>query len=66
MPRPNIDIPKYITGGIDDYAKEHDLTRNEAYEAILLRGLNSANQSGFTSIESELEKIEGDDSDGHE
>lgn len=63
MPRPNVDIAKYITGGVEDYADKHDLSRDDAYEALLLRGLNTVDQPGFASIDSELANLEGTEED---
>lgn len=47
MSRPKIDLPKYIIGGVDDYANREDLDRNEAWKHIIRRGLNVEEVEGF-------------------
>lgn len=67
MPRPTAILPKYIIGGVEDYAKRLDISKDDAHAALLLRGLRDAGQEGFITIENELNKIEDqnhDQSDG--
>lgn len=47
MSRPQIDLPKYIIGGVDDYANREDLDRNEAWKQIILKGLSVEEVEGF-------------------
>lgn len=39
MPRPNIDIPNLIKGGVKDYARREDISQDEAYTELLRLGL---------------------------
>ena len=47
MTRPQIDLRKYIIGGVDDYAEREDLDRDEAWKQIILRGLEAERVEGF-------------------
>jgi hypothetical protein len=47
MARPQIDIKKYIIGGVDDFGNREDLDRNEAWEHIILSGLEAEQVEGF-------------------
>jgi hypothetical protein len=47
MTRPQIDLRKYIIGGVDDYANREDLDRDTAWEQIILRGLEAERVKGF-------------------
>lgn len=39
--RPNIDVTHSLNGKVKDYAKEHDLTTDEAYQRIIEAGLDA-------------------------
>jgi hypothetical protein len=39
MPRPNVDIPNIIWGGIKDYARREDISKDEACAELLAIGL---------------------------
>lgn len=47
MARPKIDLPKYLIGGVDDYADREGLDRDEAWKQILKHGLNDEKVEGF-------------------
>ena len=40
MPRPNMDIPNLMIGGVEDYAEREDISRDEAYAKLLSIGLS--------------------------
>ncbi|KYH23723.1 hypothetical protein HAPAU_42030 [Halalkalicoccus paucihalophilus] len=35
MPRPNHDVPGWALGGVNDYADEQDISRDEAHTELL-------------------------------
>lgn len=39
--RPNIDISHQLNGRVKDYAEEHDLTTEEAYQQVIEAGLDA-------------------------
>ena len=39
MPRPNVDIPNLLIGGVKDYARREDISQDEAYTELLRIGL---------------------------
>lgn len=39
MPRPNVDIPNLIKGGVKDYARREDIDQDDAYTKLLRIGL---------------------------
>ena len=47
MSRPQIDLPKYLIGGVDDYANREDMDRDEAWKQIVRRGLEVEQVEGF-------------------
>lgn len=63
MPRPTVTIPKYIIGGVEDYSKKLDISKDHAHAALLLRGLQEVEQDGFNEVSSEIEAHESGDSE---
>ncbi|MFC6965123.1 hypothetical protein ACFQL7_27625 [Halocatena marina] len=47
MARPKIDLPKYLIGGVDDYADREGIERDEAWKQIIREGLNVEQVEGF-------------------
>lgn len=35
MPRPNHDLPNLLIGGVEDYARREDLSKDEAHAELL-------------------------------
>ena len=64
MPRPTVDLPKYLIGGVEDYAKRNDISKEEAHAALLLRGLREVEQPGFISVDDEVEDMEEENNNG--
>lgn len=42
MPRPNVDVPYLVVGGVKDYANKHDISRDKAHEELLRSALINA------------------------
>lgn len=42
MPRPNHDLPSHLIGGVKDYARREDLSRDEAHAELLRFALTEA------------------------
>lgn len=61
MPRPTVTIPKYIIGGVEDYAKKQGISKDHAHAALLLRGLREVGQDGFNEVSSEIDAHETGD-----
>lgn len=56
MTRPQIDLKKYIIGGVDDYADRENIDRDTAWEQIILRGLEAERVEGFYDENEKEEK----------
>ena len=67
MPRPNHDLPSHLIGGVKDYAREHDISVDEAHARLLAYSLKKSGTIVCTEgvvddvPDLELESEEGDD-----
>ena len=65
MPRPNHDLPNLLLGGIKDYARREDISRDEAHADLLARGLRDVGILG--SIEKHaVQEVVGTDESAEE
>jgi hypothetical protein len=65
MPRPNHDLPSHLIGGVKDYAREHDISTDEAHARLLAYSLKKAGVIGCPEdVADDVPDIEIEESNG--
>lgn len=62
MPRPNHDLPNLLLGGIKDYARREDISRDEAHADLLARGLRDVGILSAVEEDAVHEVVDTDES----
>lgn len=65
MPRPNHDLPSHLIGGVKDYAREHDISVDEAHARLLAYSLEKAGTIGCAEgVVDDVPDLEDEESNG--